>query len=141
MYMIISTIDNDQFFDSTGGLRGFKRSLYEGGIRVPMIVVLFFSIIWYMTRDGLVTFHQALYPILLGPFGISYQLLLIWLVRILILRLMVSVQFLPYCMFLMDMILMYSGKEQEPKDYLYWEFCTDNKWGNALRRREWKVCC
>lgn len=23
------------FFDSTGGLRGFKRSLYEGGIRTP----------------------------------------------------------------------------------------------------------
>ena len=26
------------FFDSGGGLRGIKRDLYEGGIRVPMIV-------------------------------------------------------------------------------------------------------
>jgi len=26
------------FFDSTGGLRGIKRDLYEGGIRVPLIV-------------------------------------------------------------------------------------------------------
>jgi arylsulfatase A-like enzyme len=26
------------FFNSSGGLRGFKRALYEGGIRVPMIV-------------------------------------------------------------------------------------------------------
>src|SRR5262249_16809831 len=26
------------FFDSTGPLRGIKRDLYEGGIRVPMIV-------------------------------------------------------------------------------------------------------
>jgi len=29
---------NPQFFNSTGGLRGAKRDLYEGGIRVPMIV-------------------------------------------------------------------------------------------------------
>jgi len=28
-----------RFFDSTGGLRGMKRSLYDGGIRVPMIAV------------------------------------------------------------------------------------------------------
>ena len=47
-YVII--VDNDQFFDSTGGLRGFKRSLYECGIRVPMIVVLFFFIIWYIDQ-------------------------------------------------------------------------------------------
>src|SRR5947207_6582164 len=26
------------FFNSSGGLRGIKRDLYEGGIRVPMIV-------------------------------------------------------------------------------------------------------
>ena len=26
------------FFDSTGGLRGFKRSYYEGGIRSPSII-------------------------------------------------------------------------------------------------------
>ena len=29
---------NAAFFNSTGGLRGLKRSLYEGGIREPMIV-------------------------------------------------------------------------------------------------------
>ena len=29
---------NFEFFDGAGGLRGGKRSLYEGGIRVPMIV-------------------------------------------------------------------------------------------------------
>ena len=27
-----------EFFDSNGELRGYKRDLYEGGIRVPMIV-------------------------------------------------------------------------------------------------------
>lgn len=29
---------NPFFFQSSGGLRGFKRSLHEGGVRVPMIV-------------------------------------------------------------------------------------------------------
>jgi arylsulfatase A-like enzyme len=29
---------NPFFFNSSGGLRGFKRSLHEGGVRVPMIV-------------------------------------------------------------------------------------------------------
>ena len=29
---------NAAFFNSTGGLRGLKRSLYEGGIREPMII-------------------------------------------------------------------------------------------------------
>jgi arylsulfatase A-like enzyme len=29
---------NPEFFNSNGGLRGIKRDLYEGGIRVPMIV-------------------------------------------------------------------------------------------------------
>jgi arylsulfatase A-like enzyme len=30
--------NDPKFFDSGGGLRGIKRDLYEGGIRVPMIV-------------------------------------------------------------------------------------------------------
>jgi len=30
--------NDPKFFDSQGGLRGIKRDLYEGGIRVPMIV-------------------------------------------------------------------------------------------------------
>ena len=30
--------ENPDFFESTAGLRGFKRSLYEGGIRVPLLV-------------------------------------------------------------------------------------------------------
>ena len=32
----VGGVDSD-FFDSTGGLRGFKGSVYEGGLRVPMI--------------------------------------------------------------------------------------------------------
>lgn len=46
--LIIFTSDNGahfeggadpEYFNSTGGLRGLKRDLYEGGIRVPMIAV------------------------------------------------------------------------------------------------------
>jgi arylsulfatase A-like enzyme len=45
--LIVFTSDNGphkeggvdpKFFNSSGGLRGFKRDLYEGGIRVPLIV-------------------------------------------------------------------------------------------------------
>ncbi len=45
--LIVFTSDNGphmeggadpQFFNSSGGLRGVKRDLYEGGVRVPMIV-------------------------------------------------------------------------------------------------------
>jgi len=44
--MIVFTSDNGatylgpmaEFFDSTGGLRAYKGSIYEGGIRVPLIV-------------------------------------------------------------------------------------------------------
>src|SRR4051812_41340188 len=42
------------FFHSSGPLRGFKRSLHEGGIRVPCIVA------WKgKTKEGAVSDHQA----------------------------------------------------------------------------------
>ena len=43
LYYILSMEDNVnghklEFFDSNGNLRGGKRDLYEGGLRVPLIV-------------------------------------------------------------------------------------------------------
>ena len=31
------------------------------------------------------------------------------------------------------------GFDQPPKDYLYWEFCTNNAWGHAVRKGQWKA--
>jgi len=31
------------------------------------------------------------------------------------------------------------GKTQPAHEYLYWEFCTNNQWGHALRSADWKA--
>ena len=59
-----------RFFNSSGGLRGYKRDLYEGGIRIPMIAV------WEgRIRPGTVSDHPAafhdLMPTLAGIAGID----------------------------------------------------------------------
>jgi arylsulfatase A len=101
---------NYLFFDSSGPLRGFKRSLYEGGIRSPIMVR------W----PGTV------------PAQISTYTWAFW-------------DFLPTIADLVDVpvpgytdgisiLPTLLGQTQPPKDYLYWEFCTNNMWGNAVRQ-------
>ena len=104
------------FFDSNGALRGFKRDLYEGGIRVPFLVrwpgvveagsrTDHISAFW----DFLPTMAELLGDEIEAPTdGVSY---------------------LP--------TLTGRGEQQE-HDYLYWEF-HEQGGRQAIRRGDWKA--
>ena len=86
------------FFNSSGGLRGVKRDLYEGGVRVPMIAS------WPGTIEhGRVTDHiSAFWDVLptlsdLAGFGVDRS---------------DGISFLPTLL----------GTEQPKHEFLYWEF-------------------
>jgi arylsulfatase A-like enzyme len=86
------------FFNSNGGLRGFKRDLYEGGIRVPFIVS------WPGTiAAGRVSDHRSAFwdvvPTLGDLAGFEYEGT-------------DGISFVPELM----------EKEQPAHPYLYWEF-------------------
>lgn len=106
---------NPDYFNSNGGLKGYKRDLYEGGIRVPMIAAWPGKIAPGTSTDHVSAFHDIL-PTMAGvtgqpiPQGID------------------GVSFLP--------TLLQEGK-QKPHDYLYWEFHELN--GRvAIRKGDWK---
>jgi arylsulfatase A len=103
------------YFDSNGMLKGYKRDLYEGGIRVPMIVK------WPGQIDaGSQTGHVSAFWDVMptvadiididAPEGLD------------------GISFLPTL----------QSKEQAEHDYLYWEF--HEKGGRqAVRRGDWKL--
>jgi len=100
------------FFDSNGPLRGIKRDLYEGGIRVPMIARWPGKI-----RPGTETDHVAafwdLLPTCADLAGTSPP------------RDIDGISFLPS---LLD-------REQRRHEYMYWEF----KGKQAVRTGDWKA--
>ena len=102
------------FFNSNGGLRGFKRDLYEGGIRVPFIVK------WPGTIEpGRVSEHPSafwdLVPTLADVTGFEYEG-------------SDGISFLPELL----------NQEQPKHPYLYWEF---HEMGGkqAILRDQWKA--
>jgi arylsulfatase A len=106
---------NPDFFKSNGGLRGYKRDLYEGGIRVPMIAAWPGKIPAGTVTDHVSAFHDVLPTMaqLIGeptPEGLD------------------GVSFLP--------TLIQQGT-QRPHEYLYWEF---HEVGGrvAIRKGDWK---
>lgn len=107
---------NPDYFNSTGGLKGYKRDLYEGGIRVPMIARWPGKIAAGAVTDHISAFHDILPTMaaVIGqpsPTGID------------------GVSFLP--------TLLQAGP-QRPHDYLYWEFHELN--GRiAIRKGNWKA--
>ena len=124
--LVIFTSDNGphaegghdpEFFDSNGPLRGTKRAVYEGGIRVPMIARWPGHIDAGRTSDHVAAFWDFLpttadllgLPPVEGVDGLS---------------------FLP--------TLLGDSAEQRAHDYLYWE--TGERGGRqAVRKGDWKA--
>jgi len=125
--LVIFTSDNGphreggadpDFFDSSGPLRGIKRDLYEGGIRVPMIAR------WPgKVRPGSVTDHLSAFWDFLPtatemagtehPAGID------------------GISYLP--------TLLGDGDRQRGHEYLYWEFHEGKATKQAVRAGNWKA--
>jgi len=104
------------FFASAGPLRGIKRDLYEGGIRVPMIVR------WPGTvRAGTVSDHVwagwDLLPTVAAMAGAAPPAGLDGVSVLPVLR----------------------GRRQRPSDHLYWEFHRGGRLHQAVRHGNWKA--
>lgn len=121
--LIIFTSDNGphqeggadpDYFDSNAELRGYKRDLYEGGIRVPMIAYWPNKIKANSTSDHVSAFWDFLPTVceiaeIKKPQNID------------------GISFLPELM----------GQEQKSHDYLYWEFLEQGG-KQAVRLNDWK---
>lgn len=121
--IIIFTSDNGphteggadpEYFNSNGNLRGFKRDLYEGGIRVPMIAYWPNKIKANSTSNHISAFWDFMPTIsdiakLDTPSNID------------------GISFLPELL----------GKEQEEHNFLYWEF-HERGGKQAVRIGDWK---
>jgi arylsulfatase A-like enzyme len=109
-----------EFFDSSGPLRGFKRALYEGGIRVPMIVRYLGHIAPNSTNDTPWAFWDVL-PTLAelagapAPKGLD------------------GISMIPTLLGEKAV-----GRPQPPHEYLYWEF-PERGFSQAVRLGDWKM--
>lgn len=104
------------FFNSAGGLRGVKRDLYEGGIRVPFIVNWPSKIKDAAVNDHIGAFWD-LYPTFSQLTGQKQQ------------TYTDGISMLPSIL---------GDKNQKQHDYLYWEF-HENKGRQAVRKNNWKA--
>ncbi len=104
------------FFDSNGPLRGIKRDLYEGGIRVPMIVRWLGKVQSGTTSNHVSAFWDFL-PTVCEIAGIPLP------------ENTDGISFLPQLM----------GKKQKPHEYLYWEFHEHKTTDQAIRMGHWKA--
>lgn len=105
-----------EFFDSNGHFRGFKRDLYEGGVRAPMIA-------WWPNKikAGTTTDHVAAFWDLLPTFAeVAGQK---------ISTAIDGISFYP--------TLVGEGEQQE-HEYLYWEF-HEQGGKQAVRQGNWKA--
>lgn len=125
--LVIFTSDNgpqaenhsDLFFKSSGGLKGKKRDMYEGGVRVPMIA-------WWKgkIKPGSTSAHAGIFydimPTLAEVAGIEAP------------EQTDGISFLPELM----------NKTQKEHEHLYWEIqegSTPKGYRQALRKGGWKV--
>lgn len=105
------------YFDSNGLLKGYKRDLYEGGIRVPMIAVWEGKI-----NAGTETDHPSafwdVFPTLGEITGATVP------------EDIDGISFLP--------TLLGNNEEQKEHEYLYWEF-HERGGRQAVRKGDWKL--
>ena len=108
-----------EFFNSTGPLRGFKRSLYEGGMRTPQIIRWPKKIIPNTQTDLITTFADFL-PTVAELAG---------------------AQHMPSDIDGLSIVptLLNNTSAQQEHAYIYFEFCTNFQWGNAVRHKNWKL--
>jgi len=105
-----------EFFNSNGQFRGFKRDLYEGGVRAPMIA-------WWPTKikAGTSSDHIAAFWDLLPTFAdVAGQK---------ISETIDGISFLP---------AMLGQSDQAKHEYLYWEF-HEQGGKQAIRQGDWKA--
>ena len=124
--LIIFTSDNGphqeggadpKYFNSNGVLKGFKRDLYEGGIRVPMIARWTGQIEPNTTSDHISAFWDV-FPTFCDLSGVSIP------------NNIDGISFLP--------TLVKDTTNQKKHEYLYWEF--HEKGGRqAIRKGKWKA--
>ncbi|QDT39928.1 arylsulfatase [Stratiformator vulcanicus] len=108
------------FFNSSGGLRGRKRSLYEGGIREPLIVQ-WSGKVPAGTVSDLPTYFPDWMPTLVGLTGIGDGAMPADID---------GIDFAP--------TLLGRPEDQVPHEFLYWEF-TEGGHKQAVRRGKWKA--
>lgn len=123
--LIIFTSDNGSYTEggyhysmhnSNGNLRGGKRDLYEGGIRVPFIAKWSGKI-----KPGTVSDHISYFPDMMPTFS------------------ELANQPVPQGIDGISMVSTLFGQgEQEPHDYLYWEFHAQGG-KQAIRKGNWKA--
>jgi arylsulfatase A-like enzyme len=104
------------FFDSNGPLKGYKRDLYEGGVRVPTIAYWPSKIIAGSKTDHISAFWDFL-PTVMEIAGGDVP------------SNIDGISFLP--------TLLGDSTNQKEHEYLYWEFHEKNK-RQAIRMRNWK---
>ena len=123
--LVIFTSDNGphleggadpDYFDSNGIFRGYKRDLYEGGIRVPMIACWPAKITAGSSTDHISAFWDVM-PTLADLTGITLS------------KDIDGISFAP--------TLLGSGPQPQ-HDYLYWEFHEKNG-RRAVRQGDWKL--
>ena len=106
-----------KFFESVGPLRGLKGSLYEGGIRVPMIARWPGKIKPSSTTDHVSAFWDVM-PTLAEVAGVDPP------------KQIDGISFLP--------TLLDRPEQQQQREFLYWEF-TGYGGQQALRLGDWKA--
>ncbi|MDR9366385.1 MAG: arylsulfatase [Balneolaceae bacterium] len=110
-------VDPD-FFDSNGPLRGIKRDLYEGGIRVPMIAWAP-GLIPAGTESDHISAFWDMYPTIAELTGASFD------------HHIDGISMVP--------TLLGETENQENHEYLYWEFDFWDGFRKAVRKGKWKA--